>query len=151
MTYRDLCSTQEVPEVSRLVRTGAYSHGLYMLLYPESGGGRLQKFARTPCCLEVVGSSDVCQHDGHDECPPHPKLVVLWESTGACHQPEVKAGPQSSLISPEGYSGTMDATCNFTIVTHHCVVGVYVCSLCEKAVILVKCGVTYGINLFVHT
>lgn len=86
------------------------------MLYPESGGGKLQKFTGTPFCLESVDSSDVCQHDEHDECPPNPKLVVLWESTGTCHQREVKAGPQTSLISPEAYSGTMDATCDFTSV-----------------------------------
>lgn len=79
-----------------------------MLLYPESGGGRLQKCTRTLYYLESVDSSDVCQHDEHDECPPNPKSVVSWESTGACHQPEVKAGPQTSLISPGAYSGAMD-------------------------------------------
>lgn len=74
---------------SELVLVHIFTLTLHVLLmYPESGGGRLQKFTRTPCYLEVVNSSDVCQHDEQDERPPNPKLVVLWESTGACHQPE---------------------------------------------------------------
>lgn len=118
-----------------------------MLLYPESSGGRLQKCTRTPYFLKSVDSSDVYEPDEHNECPPNPKLVSLWESTGACHQPEVKAGPQTSLISAEAFSGTMDATCDF----HHWVLGGYICSLCEKVVRLVNCRVSYGINLPVHT
>lgn len=39
-----------------------------------------------------------------------------WWFYGKVQEPEVKTGPQTSLICPEAYSGTMDATCDFTIV-----------------------------------
>jgi len=115
-----------------------------------SSGGRLQKFTRTPCYLEVVDPSDIFFSMMY--IPSRSKIGSLVGKY-RCISPVWSEGRSSELIN-SSCSTNWGSWCRlwlFSCVIHHCLVGADISSVSEEAVGLLNCSVTYGINLSVHT